>query len=219
LTPQQLDQIGLVAGAIFTLAIFSYLLADNFLYRIAIHMFIGAAAAFVLITAVESVLLPWVTAYLLAQPIDPPRFIYGLLPFLVGYLLLLKLSPRFSRIGTLGLAIVVSVGAAVALWGAVVGTLIPFVTETARGFRPDNILDGLIILTGTVCVLIYFTFLGTRRAGGQVEQALPVRFLGRVGQAFITLTLGATYALLIISTLSILTGVFAERFSVLLPGR
>jgi hypothetical protein len=219
LTPQQLDQIGLVAGAIFTLAIFSYLLADNFLYRLTIHMFIGAAAAFVLIATVESILVPWFAAYLFAQPVDVPRFAYGLTPLLIGYLLTLKLSPRFSRIGTLGLAIVVSVGAAVALWGAIAGTLIPFVLETARGFRPENIFDGFIVLVGTICVLIYFTFIGTRRTTGEVEQVLPVRFAGRIGQVFITLTLGATYALLIISALSVLTGVLAERFSVLLPGR
>lgn len=217
MTPQQLDQIGLIVGALFTVAIFSYLLGDNFLYRIAIHIFIGAAAAFVLIASVEGVLLPWINTLILAQPVDVPRLIYGLIPFIIGYLLLLKLSPRYSRLGTLGLAIVVSIGAAVALWGAVAGTLIPFVTETARSFTPENALDGLIAVLGTACVLVYFTFTGVRRATGEVTQWLPIRFTGRIGQVFITITLGATYALLIISALSVLTGILSGRLSLLFP--
>jgi hypothetical protein len=219
LTPQQIDQIGMIVGTLFTLAIFSYLLTDNVLHRIAIHIFIGAAAAFVLIAAVESVLLPWINNMVLAQPTSIPRLILGLIPFLIGYLLLLKLSPRYSRVGTFGLAVVISVGTAVALWGAIAGTLIPFVLSTARGFRQDNVLDGLIVLVGTVSVLTYFTFLGSRRQSGEVEQILPVQFTGRIGQVFITITLGATYALLIISALSVLTGILADRIHLFFPGR
>src|SRR2546430_9380445 len=52
---------------------------------------------------------------------------------------------------------------------------------------------------------IYFTYLGVRRPSGDVEQPLFIRGPGIVGQAFIVVTLGATYALLIISALTILT--------------
>ena len=46
MTPETLDRTATIAGAVLTLMVFSYLLGDNFLYRIAIHVFIGAAAAY-----------------------------------------------------------------------------------------------------------------------------------------------------------------------------
>ncbi len=53
MTPELLDRIATIAGAVLTVMVFSYLLGDNFLYRIAIYIFIGAAAAYVLIVAVD----------------------------------------------------------------------------------------------------------------------------------------------------------------------
>jgi hypothetical protein len=218
LTPQTLEQIATVVGAVLTLMVFSYMLGDNFLYRIAIHIFIGATAGFVLIVAVESVLIPWINITLLNAPLELPRFAVGLIPFMIGILLLFKGSPRFSRLGDLGLMIVLGVGTALALWGAISGTLLPLIASTARDFRPANIINGLIVLIGTISVLVYFTYIGVRRGGGEVSQFLPVRFTGLIGQAFIVVTLGATYALLIISALTVLTGVIAQRLLILRPG-
>jgi hypothetical protein len=218
LSPELLDRIGLIAGAVFTVAIFSYLLSDNFLYRIAINIFIGAAAAFILIASVESVLIPWVQSTILAEPFELQRVIIGVLPFLFGVLLLFKFSARLAWLGNLGMVLVIGVGTAVALWGAVIGTLAPLALDVARGFKPDTVLDGLIILIGTVCVLIYFTYLGVRRPTGEVEQLLPIRFTGAIGQAFIAVTLGATYALLIISALTVLINVIVQRLFPLRPG-
>jgi hypothetical protein len=218
LTPHTLEQIATVVGAVLTLMVFSYLLGDNFLYRIAIHIFIGATAGFVLIVAFESVLIPWINITLLSAPLEMPRLAVGLIPFMIGILLLFKGSPRFSRLGDLGLMIVLGVGTALALWGAISGTLLPLITSTVREFRPANVINGLIVLIGTISVLVYFTYTGLRRSGGEVSQLLPVRFTGLIGQAFIVITLGATYALLIISALTVLTGVIAQRLLILRPG-
>ncbi len=90
--------------------------------------------------------------------------------------------------------------------------------DTAEIRRQDNILDSVIALIGTVTVLVYFTYLGVRRPSGESEQRLFVRAPGIVGQAFVVITLGATYALLIISALTVLTGVIAQRLLALRPG-
>lgn len=217
MTPETLQQIATIAGAVLTIMIFSYLLGDNFLYRIAIHIFIGAAAGFVLLTAVESVLIPWINLTLLATPVEPARAALGLIPFLIAALLLMKSTTRYARLGNAGLMVMLGVGTALGLWGAINGTLLPLVADTARTFRPSTILDGFIVLLGTVCVLVYFTYLGVRRPGGEVTQILPVQFAGRIGQIFLVITLGATYGLLIISSLTILTGVIAQRLLVFKP--
>lgn len=217
MTPELLNNIGMVVGAVLTLAIFSYLLGDNFLYRIAVHILVGAAAAFILITVVESVLIPWVNQTILAQPVNIPNLILGVVPFIIGLLLLFKFSPRTAGLGNLGLVIVLGVGTAIALFGAIVGTLFPLVLDVTRNFRPGTVLDGLVILIGTVSVLVYFTYLGVRRPNGELEQRLPIRAVGVVGQIFITITLGATYGLLITSALTVLTSTIAERLLILLP--
>lgn len=207
----QLDQIGLVVGAVLTLMIFSYLLADNALYRIAIHVFIGAAAGFLLIAALEGVLIPWLGSTVLAQPAELSRIGVGLMPFMFGLLLAFKGSPRFSKLGDYGLTLMIGVGAALALVGAVNGTLLPLIAVTVRELRPENVINGAIGVIGTVSVLVFFTYFGVRRPSGAVEALLPVRFVGWVGQAFIAVTLGATYGLLILSALTALTGVITDR--------
>lgn len=207
----------MIVGALFTLAIFSYLLGDNPLYRLAIHVFTGAAAAFVVIVAVESVLGPWLQTWIFSTIENPDllsrasRVFVGITPFLIGYALLQKLSPRRSRQGTIGMAIMVGVGVAVSLWGAVNGTLIPLIAETGNSLRTLPIIDAFITLVGTVSVLVYFTYIGVRRPSGKVEQALPVRLTGEVGKFFFTITLGATYGLMIISALTVLTSVVSDR--------
>ncbi len=216
MTPETLDRVALIAGAVLTVMIFSYLLGDNFLYRVAISIFIGAAAGYVLIVAVESVLIPWFNTMLRDPVGDTPRFALGLVPFVPTLLLLFKFSPRLSRLGNLGLVAILGVGTALALWGAITGTLLPMSIASAR--RQLNVLDSLVAVIGTVTVLLYFTYLGVRRPSGEVEQPLFIRVPGMVGQIFIVVTLGATYALLIISALTALTGVITQRLLTLRPG-
>lgn len=215
MTPDTLQRVGTIAGAVLTIMIFSYLLGDNFVYRIAVSIFIGAAAAYVLIVAVESVLLPWIDTTLI-NPAEQWVRVVGAIPFLFGVLLLFKASPRLSRVGNVGLVAVLGIGTALALVGAVNGTLLPLAQGSA--VSQGNILDTLIAVIGTTTVLIYFTYIGVRRAGGEIEQPLYVRGPGIVGQAFIVVTLGATYGLLIISALTVLTGVITQRLLVLRPG-
>ena len=47
-----MDDIGLIIGFVFTLMIFSYLLGDNFLYRLAVYVFVGFTAGFIAIVTV-----------------------------------------------------------------------------------------------------------------------------------------------------------------------
>ena len=53
-----LDFIGLSLGFLLTILVFSYLLGDNPFFRLAIHIFIGVAAAYVAIVTINNVLIP-----------------------------------------------------------------------------------------------------------------------------------------------------------------
>jgi hypothetical protein len=204
-----IDQIGLWLGFIFTLMVFSYLLGDNFLYRLAVYVFVGLAAGYVTMVTLESVVLPWVRAAFNAS--DPAAIGIGLIPILLGLLLLLKTTKRYHRLGNLGLAYLIGIGAAIALVGAISGTLIPLVAGTADAVLEDAV-NGFLIVLGVICTLIYFQYLARRGPGGVVQRGLMARTFGTVGQGFMAITLGVLYGGAILTGLTI----FSERIAFIL---
>lgn len=203
------DQIGLWIGFLLTLMVFSYLLGDNFLYRLATYVFVGLAAGFVTIVTVESVLLPWFR--LTVQSGEMGNQILGATPLLLGLLLLLKGSRRFNRLGNLGLAFVVAIGTAIALVGAVSGTLLPLANATAASVGED-VVNGFILVIGVISTLVYFQYLARRTPTGETRRGLVIRAVGALGQGFIVVTLGALYGGAILSGLVI----FSERIAFIL---
>lgn len=199
------DQIGLWAGFILTLMVFSYLLGDNFLYRLAVYIFVGLSAGFLLMVTVSNVILPWTRLTVLSG--DRDQLILGSVPFVFAILLLLKTTSRLNRVGNLALAILIGIGTAVALVGAVMGTLIPLVGGTAQSVTTDP-LNGFLVVFGVVCTLIYFQYLARRAPGLQAgvnRRGLIGRTFGTIGQGVIVITLGALYGGAILTGLTILS--------------
>lgn len=205
------EQIGLWAGFVFTLMIFSYLLGDNLLYRIAVYVFVGLTAGYITILTVESVILPWINSTLLAPQGGLAGQAAGAVPFLLALLLLMKVSPRLGPLGNLTIAFLVGVGTAVALVGAIAGTLIPLAGATGSAVRVQPI-NGFLLFLGTACTLVYFTYLARRKPDGRVQRSLLTRTMGSLGQFVIIITLGALYAGAILTSLTI----FSERIGFLL---
>ncbi len=123
--PATLSQ-GLIPGFLsflLTLMILSYLIGDNPAFRVAVYIFVGVSAGYVAAVAWWQVLYPKVLL-----PLFTGSFLESLLalvPLILGVLLLMKLSSRMTWLGTPSLAFMVGVGAAVAVGGAVMGTIIP----------------------------------------------------------------------------------------------
>jgi len=201
--------IGWVSFAL-TLFIFSYLLADNFLYRLAVHVLVGITAAYVAIVAVEGVIIPWTEATITADVGLGVR-IFGIIPFIFGLFLIFKSSKRLAPLGNIGVAFIIGVGSAVALVGAILGTIVPFVQSTGESVDDYQTLNAVLIIVGTVSTLVYFQYQGKRRVDGSIKRRLPVRVLAGIGSVFIALTLGAIYAGIIITSLSVFSGVIAEQ--------
>lgn len=204
-----MEDIGLFAGFVLTLMVFSYLLGDNFLYRLAVYVFVGLTAGYIAIVTVESVLIPWFDTTIGTGNAVEAGF--GLLPVMLGLLLLFKTSSRLGRLGNLGIAFIIGVGVAVALVGSIMGTLIPLATETANA-NDMEALDAVLIFIGVASSLIYFQYTARKLPTGEIRQSAPIRLIGTVGQGFIIITLGALYAAAIITSLTI----FSERVGFLL---
>ncbi len=190
------DLIWTIVGFVLTLMILSYLFGDNPLFRLATYLFVGVAAGYVLVVVVQQVLLPKLVAPLFQGQL------WGFVPLLLGVLLLMKLSPRLAKLGNIPLAYLVGVGAAVAISGAILGTIATQLRATIGLFglrgAPSPItqlLEGVFFLVGTVSTLIYFQFgEKEKKKGVPQKRSLPMRILAGLGQIFLAITLGALFA-------------------------
>jgi hypothetical protein len=214
------DLIGGILGFLLTLFVFSYILGDNPLFRLAIYLFIGVSAGFAGIVAINSVLLPRLIAPLLSNSF--PSIIRAIVPLLLAFLLMAKLTPRISGLGSIPMAYLVGVGAAAAIGGVVLGTLIPQVNSSMNLFdlqvavdRGMNVgfylVNGGIILVGTITSFAYFHF-GARGRPNQPPVRQPwIEELSQIGQLFIAITLGVIFASVYAAALAALV----ERLSYL----
>jgi uncharacterized membrane protein YjfL (UPF0719 family) len=189
-----IELISTAIGLILTLMVFSYLIGDNLLFRLAINLFIGVASGYAVVVVIYSVLIPKLRALSLDNPV---QLVLGFIPLLLGLTLFAKLSPRASWIGSFALALLVGVGAATALSGALIGTLIPQSRAAMEAFTSPSFLQWLqggVMLLGTVFTLAYFQFSARRMADGSVKRNAIFESLAWLGRVFIAITLGVLFA-------------------------
>ena len=204
------EVIGMIVGAALTILIFFYLLGDlpvlgsllQSLYRLALHIFIGAVIGYSTALVMVEVLFKMVFAHLRENPaLAIPVFIgLGLLVF--------KSIRRLSYIGNLFMAPLLGAGIGVALGGAFLGTLVPQVQATAGAMRIENLLEGLLIVGGTICTLMVFNFTSStqRQSGltGLWHQIVGV--MAGIGRWFLLVTLGVAFAGALTASLAIFIG-------------
>ncbi len=214
LSALDVDLITAIASFVLTLLVLSYLVGDNPLYRIAVYLFIGAAAGFIALTVAEWLWNFWLRVTSFDPEAELGRRVLGVVPLVLGLLLMFKLSPSTARLGNIAMAYLVGVGTAVALNGIVLGTLLPQVRAASSvpgiGSDVNGWINGLVMAIGTISTLLYFQFLARRTSAGQVVRPLPFRIAAAIGQGFIVVTLASLYAGAIIASLSIFAGRVAE---------
>jgi len=198
-----LDLIGAVLGFVFTLLIFSYIIADNPLFRFTIFLFIGISSGFVTIIVIYNVLLPRLVVPLISG--NQGQQLLGLIPLALSVLLLMKISPRTAHWGNSAMAYLVGVGAATAIGGGLLGTLFPQMGALINLFDVSGIqqiggnliislINAVIILLGTIATLAFFHF-GIRSKGNQTGlQQGWIENLSQLGRIFIAVTFGVLFA-------------------------
>jgi|YNPNPStandDraft_1061719.scaffolds.fasta_scaffold15528_2 hypothetical protein len=213
LSPSQAEFFGAVLGLLFTVALLSYLLGDNPLYRLALHTFIGVAIGYAALVVLYQVLVPRLIAPLASS--DPMVVGLASVPLVLFIFLIFKLSPRTAVLGNISIAYLIGVGAAVSAGGALTGTLLPQIRGAWVSLLPGSLgvlFSNLIILVGTVTTLIYFQYwLRGRTPAGEPRHIAMTRVLINIGKGFLTLTLGVIYGGMILSGIAI----FSERLSTL----
>ena len=194
-----LDIFSGLIGLILTLLVFSYLINDNPLFRMAIYLFIGVASGYAAAVIWQYVLAPKVL--ILLQSADPNLWLLTFIPLLLGFSLLAKLFPKISWLGSFAMALLVGVGAATALGGAMLGTLIPQVGAAIKAVdlsAPDGgftkLVEGSVMLAGTVFTLAFFQFSAGRAPDGTPKRNVVFESLAWIGRLFIAVTFGVLFA-------------------------
>lgn len=193
------EAIGLWAAALLTLAVLSYLLGENPLFRLAQYLFVGIAAGYAAALAWNHVLAPRLMR--LAQ--DPRAAWPYAIMALLGLMLLARAWRPVAFLASIPLSLLLGVGAALALGGLLTGTLLPQVAASAVSVAPASYgggvrgwayaLDAAFLLFCTLATLAAFHY---RRAESGALRLWDrgVQALGRAGRWVILVAFGAILA-------------------------
>ena len=199
---QSMDLIWTLVSFILTLLIFSYLLGDNPLFRVASYLFVGVTTGYVAVVVIYQVILPKLIWPLMEGDLLEKGL--TLIPLVLSVFLLTKLSSKLSTLGSIPMAYLVGVGAAVAISGAVMGTLIKQVLASinvfdlqAAGVNANPVIqftEGIVMVLGTLTTLAYFQFSARSQPDQTIKRPAFIEGMAQIGQIFIAITLGALFA-------------------------
>ncbi len=216
LTGEWMELIGGFIAFFLTLSVLSYALGDNFLFRIAIHIFVGASAGFAAVAAFYSILWPQLFRPMLFGSLD--ERLLTLVPLGLAVLLFCKTSPRFNLLGAPVMAFLTGVGGATIVAGALFGTLLPQIKASIGLFDPEYIfqpgvssgsllLNNILIFFGMIVTFLSFQY-GVKKLKNS-SVGLLWRSVARMGQVFIAITFGVIFAGVMTASITALV----ERFN------
>lgn len=202
-----LDLISGILSFLFTLLVLSYLIGDNPLFRIAVYLFVGITAGYIASVIWWQVLTPrlFIPTLSILQTGNYEQAVLLAIPWLGFAFILMKISPRLSKIASITMAFLVGAGAAVIIAGALIGTIIPQVSATINFFDlnvastrnitiAEVIGNGFIVLVGVVTTLSYFHFGARPQTSGNPRRFVAIEFFAFIGKVFIGITLGVIFA-------------------------
>jgi hypothetical protein len=229
LDPHVLAPLGIGLAAVLTLITLSYAIGDHPAFRVVLYLFIGVAAGYAGAIAVQDVILPQLVYPLFDEFVGVPSLELGELAVRVALagLLLTKLSPRTARLGNPVTALLAGVGAALAVAGAIQGTILPqigaasgifdveaFDLAMGGGYYGDSlsiVFQGILVLLTTVSTLAYFHFGAQPRGKQEPVRPILVDALAWLGSILIAVALATLFAGILLAAL----GALIERVAFL----
>ncbi len=214
--------IGLWVAAFFTLAVLSFLIGDNPIYKFTECVVVGVSAAYWMVVGFWDTLVPQLLAKLAPGTIrewctpglegDSTSWLL-LVPLLLGAMLMAQLSSRARTVGLWPLAFVVGCFAGLKLVGHIESdvieqcraTILPLmVCDDAGSFLLWESLRNALIVVGVLSSLAYFVFSIEHRGGfGKVA---------RVGVWYLMITFGAAFGFTVMGRIALLAARFEFLF-------
>ena len=182
---------GGIVAALLTLMVFSYLLGANPLWRVAQSLLVGVSVGYVTLVLLTQVVAPQVARVVAPLPGTPENDRWlAAVPVALGLLLLLRIAYPGAWPASFGLNLVVVVGAALALGGALAGTILPQSLDTMRLLDfsdPYTLAGNVVLVLGVVSALTYFAF----AAKPDGERPMPLEAVSTAGRWVLVITFGA----------------------------
>ena len=207
--------VGLWLAAFFTLAIFSFLYADNPFYKVAESVLVGVSAAYWMVVGFWDVLVPnlfgrlwpgmvqgWAMPGLAGA--EAQRNLWYIAPLILGIMLLWRLAPRGAWIARWPLSFIVGTFAGLQLIGFLHGDFLAQIRNTilslavfeAGSFDLWASFRNLLIVGGVLCAVTYFFF--------SIEHKGAVGRVAKVGIWFLMITFGAAFGYTVMGRIALL---------------
>lgn len=199
-------------GAFITLCCFSFLYKDNPFYRIAESLFVGVSAGYYFsVVYFHQVLKPNLLAKLFptifangAATQAAPEYML-IIPGVLGCLMLLRFSQKFSWVSRFTVAFVMGVSTGLTIVTSAQQYLIP---QIAKAIKPIVVagdfgqsFSNLVLVVGSIACLFYFFF--------STEHRGPVYGnLAKIGIWFLMISFGASFGATVMGRISLLIGRF-----------
>ncbi len=204
--------IGLWIAAFFTLGIFSFLYRDNPFYKISEAVVVGVSAAYWMVVAFHTTLLPnlfgkiwpgWIQSW--AMPgLKADRDLLYIVPLVLGVFLLMRLSPKGGWISRWPLAFFIGVFCGLRLMGymhadflnQIRNAIVPLGVFGDDGFDFWASLSNFFLVAGLLVCLVYFFF--------SFEHKGIVGKTAKVGIWVLMITFGAGFGYTVMGRIALL---------------
>jgi len=178
-------------AAFLTLCVFSFLYRDNPFYRFAEHLFVGAAAGYLLAVQYQNVIKPNVIGEMNQGNMLP------LVPLALGIILLGRLWPRTSGIARWSLAFYVGIYSGIAIPSYLQAQIFAQLADQVKPFAPGwGAINSALILIGFITVLSHFFFSAAHKGVHGLS--------ARIGIWFLMVAFGASFGYTVMARVSLL---------------
>lgn len=219
------DTLGIWVAALLTLAILSFLYRDNPLYKLAEAVIVGVSAAYWMVVAFWTTLVPNLFGKLSPEvihawaipgmsPVRDEHWYLNLVPLLLGAMLLWRLAPRGAWIARWPLAFIIGTTAGLRLvhflqadfLSQIQASIVPLIAlDAATGnFDLGTSVQNAIVFFGTLAALVYFFF--------SIEHTGVMGRVSRVGIWVLMITFGASFGFTVMGRIALLANRFEFLF-------
>lgn len=208
--------VGVWVAAIFTLCIFSYLYKDNPLYKFAEAVVVGVSAAYWMVVAFWTTIIPnligklspaWVRSWAMPglSPVRPDFWYMYFIPLVLGVMLLWRLSPKGAWISRWPLAFIIGTTAGIRLVGFIQAdflsqirsSIVPLIAMGGdKNFDFWQSVQNTVGFLGVLACLVYFFF--------SVEHKGAAGRISKVGIWVLMITFGAAFGYTVMGRIALL---------------
>ncbi len=179
--------------AIGMIAIFSFIFAENPVYRFFEHLYVGSAAGYAISVNIKSIYDNAIT------PLTEDGKFLMIVPLILGILLYARFFKSISWLSRWSMAFLVGIGTGIAIYG---GVNSQFVAQIRSSMLPLNTLNNVIMVLGVLSILFYFFF--------SMEHRGPIKYVSVFGRWVMMITFGVSFGNVVMGRISLLLGALED---------